>query len=403
MTNTSDTAREQFEIVRRGYEPQQVDRTVTGLARDLQAARQRVSELERRVEELHVQGEAPADEVPTFAGLGARIEQILGLAEEESKELRARAMQETDQHRALSEKAADKVRAEAERFAQERRSEADAEAARVLEDARRQADQLRDSTERDTKARREEAEALFESNRAKAAQAAADFETTLAHRRDQAEHDYTEQMKANENQLSVVSHRAEQLRLEAEKLRADAERKSTRTLDEAQRQADELVAEAKATADRIRSESERELSAATQRRDSINAQLTNVRQMLATLTGATLPNPLGDLEAPATELPKTADKPQQPTAGKPAGPGTAAPPASHVTTNEAKPADGAAKPGDGAAKPGDGAAKPADGAAKAAGAPDAGKPAAAAGGKQPGADTNPPAATSDAKGPAPKG
>ena len=28
MTNTSDTAREQFEIVRRGYEPQQVDRTV---------------------------------------------------------------------------------------------------------------------------------------------------------------------------------------------------------------------------------------------------------------------------------------------------------------------------------------------------------------------------------------
>jgi hypothetical protein len=39
-------------------------------------------------------------------------------------------------------------------------------------------------------------------------------------------------------------------------------------------------------ADRIREESDRELTAATQRRDSINAQLTNVRQMLATLTSA---------------------------------------------------------------------------------------------------------------------
>ena len=37
---------------------------------------------------------------------------------------------------------------------------------------------------------------------------------------------------------------------------------------------------------RVRADSERELAAATQRRDSINAQLANVRQMLATLTGA---------------------------------------------------------------------------------------------------------------------
>ena len=35
----------------------------------------------------------------------------------------------------------------------------------------------------------------------------------------------------------------------------------------------------------MRADSERELAAASQRRDSINAQLSNVRQMLATLTG----------------------------------------------------------------------------------------------------------------------
>jgi hypothetical protein len=36
----------------------------------------------------------------------------------------------------------------------------------------------------------------------------------------------------------------------------------------------------------VRSDSDRELAAATQRRDSINSQLTNVRQMLATLSGS---------------------------------------------------------------------------------------------------------------------
>jgi vacuolar-type H+-ATPase subunit H len=57
-------------------------------------------------------------------------------------------------------------------------------------------------------------------------------------------------------------------------------------VETAQRQSEDIVADANAKADRIRSESERELAALTNRRDSINAQLTNVREMLATLTGA---------------------------------------------------------------------------------------------------------------------
>jgi cell division septum initiation protein DivIVA len=304
MTHPSS---EQFEIVRRGYDPRQVDHRFAELARELDSTGRRAAELERRVEELHLQSQEPPARgdgaAPLYAGLGVRVEQILALAEEEARELRAAALEDAEQHRALTEQDAATLRAEAERYAQERRSESDAEAARVLEEARRQADKLRDETERDTKARREEAEALFERNRAKAAQAAADFETTLAHRREQSERDFTEQMRSNEARLAAVQQRAEQLRLEAEKLRADADRKSTRLIDEARRQADDVVAEAKATAERIRAESERELAAATQRRDSINAQLTNVRQMLATLTGATLPNPLGDEESDTTGQP----------------------------------------------------------------------------------------------------
>jgi cell division septum initiation protein DivIVA len=301
MTTPAETPREQFEIVRRGYEPQQVDRRVHSLARDLQAARQRVRELEQGVGELERQlQDATREPAARYSGLGAHIEQILGLADQESRSLLAQAAEEADQHRALAEQAAQQIRSDADRYAQERRSEAESEAARVLEDARRQSDQLRDDTERTAKSRREEAEALFEHNRAKAAKAAADFETTLAQRRDQAEHDFTEQMSANEHRLAAVAQRAEQLRLEAEKLRADAERKSKRMLEETQQQADDRVAEAKATAERIRGESLRELAAATQRRDSINAQLTNVRQMLATLTGASVANPFAD-DGPETE------------------------------------------------------------------------------------------------------
>ncbi len=289
MTNTP--SRETFELVRRGYEPSQVDQRVAALRREVAESRSRAEAAERRVQELHT---AQPDDKPAYAGLGARIEQILGLADEEAQQVKAAAVEHATQHRSLTEQDAAKIRKEAERYAEERRADADTEAQRILQEAKRKADTLRDESERDAKARREEAEALFENNRAKAAQAAADFETTLAHRRDQSERDFTEKMKANEQQLTAVSHRSEQLRLEAEKLRADSDRKSKRTLDEAARQADEIIAQAKAQAERIRTESERELSASTQRRDSINAQLTNVRQMLATLTGASLPDPLAD-------------------------------------------------------------------------------------------------------------
>jgi hypothetical protein len=63
-------------------------------------------------------------------------------------------------------------------------------------------------------------------------------------------------------------------------------REARRLAEEAERQAATIVDDARTTADRIRADSERELVAATQRRDSINAQLANVRQMLVTLSGS---------------------------------------------------------------------------------------------------------------------
>jgi cell division protein FtsB len=80
MTDTT-TGQQHFEIVRRGYEPQQVDRRIAALVAELEKTRTRTSELERRVQELHVQSQEPGTAAP-HAGLGARIEKILALAEE---------------------------------------------------------------------------------------------------------------------------------------------------------------------------------------------------------------------------------------------------------------------------------------------------------------------------------
>jgi len=166
---TNPATRESFEVVRRGYEPTQVDRHVAGLQRELENHRRRADEAERRVQELHTQ--SPEEQKPAYAGLGARIEQILGLADEEAQQVRQAAVEEAAQHRSLTEQDAGKIRKDAERYAEERRADADTEAQRIVQEAKRAADTLRDESERDAKARREEAEALFENNRAKAAQA----------------------------------------------------------------------------------------------------------------------------------------------------------------------------------------------------------------------------------------
>ncbi|MEU6592632.1 protein kinase [Streptomyces sp. NPDC046881] len=108
--------------------------------------------------------------------------------------------------------------------------------------ARTEASLILAKAAQDAQAKREEADALFEETRAKAAQAAADFETNLAKRREQSERDLASRQQKAEKRLTEIEHRAEQLRLEAEKLRTDAERRARQTVETAQRQADDIRA-----------------------------------------------------------------------------------------------------------------------------------------------------------------
>jgi DivIVA domain-containing protein len=313
-----------FRSVLRGYDPAQVDQHVHELAQAAAAARQEAaqrtvenSKLEatqgqlRKEVERHVQRARTLEEeqmkasAPTYATLGERIGSILTLADKEASELRERAKADAANHHALADESALATRQDAEHYATETRSAAKAEAARFMEDAKRQADSVLDDADRQAMARREEAEAVYERSRAKSATAAVDFETTLAARRDSSALEFAAEVTAAEQQLTTVRMQSEQTRIESEQSQQEAAARSEQQLEQATSHARTLVAEARTKAERIRGDSERELAAATQRRDSINAQLSNVRQMLAALGGAAAGNAL-DLVDPAAVQTKPA-------------------------------------------------------------------------------------------------
>lgn len=306
---TDTTADEAFDIVLRGYERKQVDDHLGRLNSERVAAAQRINALERRVEELHFElqnAQKQGDAEPSYAGLGARVEKILRLAEEEAQDLKVEAQASAEKDRKAAEAAAGQVRTQADEDARARREQTRQEAAKLLEEARKEAAQVRAEAANEAAAKRDEAEGILEAARAKAAQAAAEFEASLAKRREQAERDLAIRQEGAERHLKETSDQAEQLRVEAQKMREEAERRSRQMLETAQREAEDIVAEARAKAERSRLEAERELAALTHRRDSINAQLSNVREMLATLTGAAVPavDPAKVIPAAKAELPK---------------------------------------------------------------------------------------------------
>ncbi len=308
---------EMFTTVRRGYDPTEVERALGRAQTEVAELRQRLEGAEAAVEQARAEASTSRDalvsraaqepDLPTYEHLGERIGQILSLAEAEADEVRDRVLGEVETLRKDAEAEAGAVRADADRYAEETRRDAQAETGRLLADARKAADSERDAAERDASARRAEAEALHEDARAQAAQAAADFETTLAERRQRSTSEFQAQQAATQAELDAMTARNRDAESAMQRTRSEAEAKVARMLADAEERSTSMVAEARATADRVRAESERELAAASQRRDSINAQLSNVRQMLGTLTGTGVPGVGMSRSEAAEEQPEPAE------------------------------------------------------------------------------------------------
>lgn len=300
-----------FRLVRKGYEPTEVEQKVTGLqatierlqadltrAHDENAQqvventkqRQQLDDLTGRMEMLEqtlaeVRAERDAGVPPTFANLGERIGQMLSLAQEEADELRDTAKSEAETLAGNASKAAADAISGAEREAAEAVSRAKAEAVRTVEDAKQRADSLLEEADAEATARREEAEAVYEAQRAQAAAASADFEKTLAERRAEAMDELNTALAQKTREVELATQELAEARAEAERVTSTAHDEAEQIVRDAQNQSSSLLADAKRRAEGIRQNSERELAAATARRDSITAQLSNVRQMLATLGG----------------------------------------------------------------------------------------------------------------------
>lgn len=88
-----------FDLVRRGYDRDQVESRVNELVGDRNKALSRIAALEQRIQELLAETEAPqaqgSDAEPSYALLGPRIEEMLRLAEEEAEELGRTAREST--------------------------------------------------------------------------------------------------------------------------------------------------------------------------------------------------------------------------------------------------------------------------------------------------------------------
>ncbi len=311
IDNPPTSPQPSFRLVRRGYEPTEVDQRITELMKQAGANQQRIVELTTRMRELEAAQALAVEQVPnppaapTFTDLGARVGQILALADEEAAEIRGNAKADFDERLREAEQTAERVRAEADNYALKRRQSADEEAKALVDAAHRRSDELLEETKREAETRRAEADALYEGQQAKAAQAAADFETTLAERRDRVEQEFAVQFETTRGQLDEAQAHLEETRNEAQRIRNDAEIGARRQVEDAQAEASEIIAQARAHADRIAAESDRALAAATQRRDSINAQLANVRQMLATLTNV---SPAGLLALDDSIAPEAAEE-----------------------------------------------------------------------------------------------
>lgn len=296
----SDTFRTSF----RGYDPADVDPLLARLRADVADANAQAAQAHvevRKLRDINADLASHVDEfrgriaelereikhrpAPTFAELGSNIGSMLALAEGEAANLREAAENDAAQVRSTADADAQRVRSNADTYSADVRSKADADAAVTVERARREADDILDFADRESQSRREEAEALYERQRAESTMAAADFERTLAERRENVAVAFAEQMEEHQRVLDEAVTRREEADAEAKRLTDEALHQSRNLVESAQEEADQIVTHARTQADRVRTESERELAAATARRDSITSQLSNVRQMLGTLGG----------------------------------------------------------------------------------------------------------------------
>ncbi|EPH04383.1 hypothetical protein HMPREF1531_01097 [Propionibacterium sp. oral taxon 192 str. F0372] len=310
-----------FRVVRRGYDPDEVNRAIA--QRDDQLARakaelarivddaanssgegaqkdKQIADLMGRIdmlEETLAEARQAQPKSPTFDDLGARVAEILNLASDEADDIVEQSREEAAKLLEEAKEKASNIAADAKAKAEKTVKKANAEAEHTMQVATEEAEEILEQAKADAATRREEAEGIYEAQRAKAAQAAADFEQSMAARRAEAVEELDATISKKRQEIEVAEERVIAANTEADETLRLANQQADQLVRDAENQANSMIVEAKSRAERSRQNAEREVAAATARRDSITAQLANVRQMLATLS---------DPQAAMGEVPRTA-------------------------------------------------------------------------------------------------
>src|SRR4051812_32398732 len=266
-----------FDVVRRGYDREQVAETLAGLDADLRvaladrdAAVSRSADLARQLQALHGEVEslrrrAASASAPTFENMGERISNMRQLAEDEAAEIRRSAQEQAaalqsqvaGEAAALQAQVAAEVEAIRERIAGEERAlgersaAARAEAERLVTEARQHAEQI-------AAVAQARADDLVMKAQEKAARLDADSQA----RRAKVEEDF---------EIAQRARRTEAARVEDERERSSVAAAQQR-IAAADDQAHRTVGEAEASAAAIRAV-----------RDDLTRRLTEVRALLGQL------------------------------------------------------------------------------------------------------------------------
>ncbi|HEX5567529.1 MAG TPA: cellulose-binding protein [Streptomyces sp.] len=274
----------------RGYRPDQVDRFASGLSRELDEARERLTrlgvlagELEEEAERLRAAVAALAPQ--TYEALGERALLILSEAEAEAAELRVRSETAAQEVRARAEEEGRAVREAARREAARVRAGGEEAAEAVLDGARGRADEVwgaararasavRDEAERRLREAAGRCEALLAAQDRKHAQESEALDRALAARE-----------AAATARAAELAERGERLLAAARREHAAAEEEARRRQEDAEAEAAELLARARLREERVVRETERLVRAHEEQREAVRRHMAHVRGSLAALTG----------------------------------------------------------------------------------------------------------------------
>jgi DivIVA domain-containing protein len=141
-----DAPPREFATVMRGYDRHQVDEHIRSIETEARTHRDQAQAMRRELADAHRQ--IQEQERPTYSGLGARIEQLLRLAEEQATELVQAARSEANEIKAAAKVDAAEFRAAAENEASELRANAKRETDDQRGAAEREADSIRTTARR---------------------------------------------------------------------------------------------------------------------------------------------------------------------------------------------------------------------------------------------------------------